>query len=108
MWTLSLFRPVIVAIITLTEGFSLYRIVLALKSIVKFVSETTEVLRLNHNIDVIGAVLGLTVSVILRQVLFVTNETRVNLNLARFHMGEFSKLSDVVRSTRVASLLVRE
>jgi hypothetical protein len=108
MRTRCLLRPVVVTSVALTKGFSLNRVVLALKSIVEFVSETTEVLSLNHNVDVIGAVLGLTVSVILGQILFVTNQTRVNLNLTRLHMGEFSKLSDVIRGTGVARLLVRE
>jgi hypothetical protein len=63
---------------------------------------------LNHNVDVIRAVLGLAVSMILGQILFVANKTRVNLNLTRLHMSEFSKLSNVIRGSWVASLLVRE
>jgi len=46
--------------------------------------------------------------VVLGQVLFVVLHAGVNLNLARFHVGEFPVLLDMGRSAGVARLLMGE
>ena len=105
---LSLLRPVIVALVASAEWLSLYRVVLALKRIVEFVGEATQILRLNHNVNVVRPELRLSVGMVLRNVLFIVHEARVHLNLARLHMGEFSVLLDVGWRSRVARLFMRE
>lgn len=105
---LSLLRPVIVTLVASTEWLSLNRVVLALKCIVEFVSEATQILRLNHNVNVVRPELWLSVGMVLRNILFIVHEARVHLNLTRLHMCKFSVLLDVGWRARVARLLMRE
>ena len=105
---LGLLRPVIVALVASAEGLSLYRVVLAFERIVEFVSEATHILRLNHNVNMVGSELRLSVGVVFGDVLFIIHQTRVHLNLARLHMGEFSVFLDVWWRARVARLFIRE
>lgn len=50
---ISLLWPFVLTIVTLTQRFSLHRVVLAFHSIVEFISEAAKVLSLNHDVNVV-------------------------------------------------------
>ena len=101
---LDLVRPLIDSLIALAERLANGRRIFALLRIIEFISETIQILSLNHYIDGIGslgfAAKGVPVAINLRLAFL---KTWMNHDLSRFHIVGLPVLANVGRSTDVAS-----
>ena len=101
---LDLVRPLIDSLIALAERLANGRGIFALLRIIEFISETIQILSLNHYIDGISslgfAAKGVPVAINLRLAFL---KTWMNHDLSRFHIVGLPVLANVGRSTDVAS-----
>lgn len=101
---LDLVRPLIDSLIAQAEGLANGRGIFALLRIIEFISETIQILSLNHYIDGIGslgfAAKGVPVAINLRLAFL---KTWMDHDLSRVHIVGLPVLANVGRSTDVAS-----
>lgn len=105
VWLLRLLRPVVASLIAHTEGLANGRCVLTLLSIVELISESIQILSLDHLADLLRLQCLAAIGMLFGEVRLALLKAWMNHDLTGIHIVDLPVLLSVGRRSKVASTL---